>query len=53
MYQDGAVGLEHQQPHGFGQARCQTTCVENLAARDDETHAATVLSVSDSTPRQI
>ena len=49
MHQEGAVGLEHQEPHGFRKAGGQAPGVGDLAAGDDQTHGRkTVLTLSDS-----
>ncbi len=41
-HHEGAVGLDHQQPHGLRQHRAQPAGVGHLAARDDQAHRATV-----------
>ncbi len=38
VHEDGAVGLEDEQPHGLRQVGVQTAGVRDLAAGDDETH---------------
>src|SRR5439155_23567001 len=48
MYEEGAIGFEHQQPHGFRKAGGEAAGVEDFAAGDEKTHGSrTVLSVSD------
>ena len=48
MDQEGAVGLEHEEPNGLRQSCRQTTRVQNLAAGDEKAHGRwTVLSFSD------
>ena len=48
MNEDGAIGLEHQEPNGLGQRRRQSAGVNDFAACDDEAHRRwTVLSASD------
>jgi len=51
MNEERAVCLEHEQPRGLRQYGGESTAVSNLAAGDDQAHAGTVLSASD-TPEE-
>jgi hypothetical protein len=50
--QEGSVGLEHQEPHGFRKARGQTTGVEHFAAGDDQSHSRAIVLSSSDTSRE-
>ena len=48
VYEERAVGLEHEEPNSFRETSRQAACVEDFAAGNDQAHRPrTVLSVSD------
>ena len=52
MDEEGAVGLEHQEPHGFREMSGKAACIRDFAARDDETNLDTQLYLILATNRE-
>jgi hypothetical protein len=40
VHEEGAIGLEHQEPHGFREPGGQAAGVEDFATGDEEAHRA-------------